>query len=118
MGPRPEKPRTHDAALETVEVSPSIAIDVLQTLAMSAGKQRVSPVRIEHLRLPQHRIAAASGGLVQHQLRPRRWPLRDEVHHAAQGGRAVERRRDTLDDLHALQVDRWNLQSAESLGCD
>ena len=36
----------------------------------------------------------------------------DEIDDAAQCGRAIKRRRGSLDDLHLGQIQRWNLEKA------
>ena len=114
-----EQAWAHDATSVLGHVAPAVVVQIAGALRVIAP----SSVHPQPRRGRRARNAVASTPCLrrdveQHVRRVAGRTPRDEVHDAAERGRAVERRSRALDDLDAAQVERRNLQQAErvSLG--
>jgi len=107
--------RPQDAPSVAGQVGPAVAVQVAPRLPVRAGEQRVAPPRRQRRREEGDGVAPAAGRLVHERgvLGLVAGAARQQVDDAAEGRAPVQRRRGALDDFHAPEVHRRDLEESE-----
>ena len=112
----PHEPRPRDSAAVARQICPSVFVDVVPLLEMSAAKEAVAPVSVTVPGQPRDAIGTAPRRSINQQLLFGSVALRlagNQVDHAAESRSAVQCGRHALDDLDLPQVHRRDLQDTD-----